>query len=237
MPGLPSRVVDCGYGTPAENGAQKLCGSGLPDCPPTLTDPTPHLFLSQIQIGTGWVTTSAWCPGDPQPIPLADSLRAEALKLLTPVAIGTTAGGHGLVNLEQLFWAQTTTTVTLGTVTLLGIPITLRVTFTSATWNFGDNHTDRTTTPGRPYQPGICHTNQCPMFYGHTYTTTGPHTVTLTITWTGQFHLTTGPWTPIPGALPGPTATTTVHLCQARAVLLPPTGPIPTNPTTTPTNC
>jgi len=93
-----------------------------------------------------------------------------------------------------------------------------------ATWTFGDAATDTTSGPGTAYDPtrNPCRSAQCPGYYGHTYTTTGSHTITLTIAWHATYSLDGSTWTDVdPAPLTGPTATTAITVRLARAVLVP----------------
>jgi len=129
-----------------------------------------------------------------------------------------------LVNVQEILWAPTTPQRDLGTVSVVGQPVTLRVTAEQAAWDFGDGSTDTTTDLGKPYDhTHPCATKQCPDYYGHTYTTRGPQTITLTMTWTGQYSLDHGTtWTTIAGGpLTGAAATATITTKEARTILIP----------------
>jgi hypothetical protein len=224
-----SRIIDCGRGRGTDglgidSWKHVLCGIDPISCPPIPDNPTPDAFATQNQTPTGWLTIALWCPSTATPAPAAATLRQQILTLLTPVPIGQAPpNGTGLVNLESLYWATTTTTRDLGTITITGQPVALRAQFVSATWDFGDTTRPVTTTnPGRPFTTtDHCATAQCPDFFGHTYTHPGHYTTTLTVTWTGQYATPDGTWTTIPDPIPGPTAATQATIAQAHTVLLP----------------
>jgi len=174
---------------------------------------------------TVWVTgviTGTRCARGSAPINLSAVLRQRAIRLVPHVAIGTTSPSS-LVNIQTVLWADTGATRNLGTVRVLGQPVRLRLRFATASWTFGDGAHDTTRTPGVAYpDAGTCRTARCPAYYGHVYDRTGQVTLTLGVTWRADYALGAGAWTPIAGAvLPGPTATRTLHLREARGVLVP----------------
>ena len=129
------------------------------------------------------------CAEDLEPIVLtAEDFRRLPLTPSTPRL--QPADGRALVNVPLIVFTdpepqQLQTTV-------LGVPVTVRATPTSWTWDFGDRSTPLTTTdPGHPYPD---HT------LAHPYATPGTYTVTVTTTWTGQFQVNgTGPWQDVDG--------------------------------------
>ncbi len=107
---------------------------------------------------------------------------------------------------------------------VVGQPVRLRLDIDHATWTFGDDNSDTTASPGVAYDPEHkpCRTAQCPGYYGHTYTTTGIDTITLTIAWHATFSLDGTTWTDVdPAPLTGPGASASITVRQARAILVP----------------
>ena len=148
---------------------------------------------------------------------------AEAQKLLPHPAIGTAPTGHAtLVNIETVLWVATGPDRTLGTVTLLGHRVTLRAHLQQVHWDFGDQATDTTQSPGKPYShDDPCRTAQCPNYFGHTYLRTGAVTISAQLTWTGQFRVDGGAWQDIQGTVTAPATNQPIRVREARGVLVP----------------
>lgn len=139
-----------------------------------------------------------------------------------PTIASAPPSGRELVNVESLLWLNTGETVDLGTHSLAGHQVTLTAFVQSVQWNFGDNHTDTTAGPGRPFlDTDHCAARTCPDFYGHTYTTTGPKAVTATVTWTGRYTVDNGDIQTIPGTVTTPPTVTTLTVYQSQSVLVP----------------
>ncbi|MGN6607674.1 MAG: hypothetical protein ACTHMS_11790 [Jatrophihabitans sp.] len=226
---LPIRIIDCGQDPTNKAGGswnQGACGAQVVSCfvdQNGVRTPVDTFLVEQRNAAGQWVVLDFWCPGDPDPVPTTEALREAVVRLLPAVDIGTTHGTD-LVNAETIFWAGTAVDRDLGTVTVVGRSVRLRIHLTAAHWDFGDGSSDTTTTPGTPYpNAGTCDTAECPAYYGHTYRATGTMRVTLTATWSADFSLDNGAtWTPLATApMPGPARTTDVQLKQARGVLVP----------------
>lgn len=237
-----TQTVACGVPGVGLVGTWNLaCGTPL-SCfdvdPVTHARVQPQAFATMIMIGGVPVLQNVWCPRLAAPMPSTQALRAQALRLLPPVAIGSAWTARALVHAQAILWADTAPDRTLTPVTVVGRRVALRISFAHATWDFGDRHptttststastdsTDTTSTPGKPYDPiaDPCPTAQCPHYYGHTYTDTGPVTLTLTVAWHAQFRLDhTTTWTDVdPNPLTGPATTRTLTLVQARGILVP----------------
>jgi hypothetical protein len=180
--------------------------------------------------GTWSAVGPPWCPeggAAPPPArptaPTAGQIRDQVLRLLPHVSIGSAPDGAGLANAETVLWADTGTDRRLPTVTIVGQQVELRISFDHANWTFGDGASDTTASPGRPYDAHSdpCETAQCSDYYGHTYTSTGRVTVTLTVTWQAQYHLAGQGWTDVGAApLAGPSGTQSLIIRQARGVLV-----------------
>jgi hypothetical protein len=134
-------------------------------------------------------------------------------------------GGATLVNVQTLLWADTPADQPLGTVTLLGHRVALRVHVERVDWDFGDGQSDTTDGPKPKYDPADdCHTVTCPGYWGHVYVATGPMTIAASITWSGRYRIDGGAWQDIPDTVTGPTATAALTVKQARGVLVPNPG-------------
>jgi hypothetical protein len=153
----------------------------------------------------------------------SEDVYAEALRLVPPVGIESAPpSGLTLVNLETLFWADTATDRSLGTVALLGHQVSISVHVDSVLWQFGDGESATSSGPGRRYGPeDHCRTAQCPGWFGHTYVKTGAFTVTATVNWSGSYRVDGGSVQPIAGTVRGPGASVALVVKQARAVLVP----------------
>ena len=175
-------------------------------------------------VGGKWTFVNAYCPGNPVPVVTPALVRQQVLRLLPHVGVGVAWKARALTNAETVLWAQTGVNRSLGTVTVVGQQVALRIGFDHADWDFGDGSTDSTSTPGKAYSSADpCTTAQCSDYYGHTYTATGDRTITLRVSWHAEFSLDGGAtWTDVdPAALPGPAATHDLTVDQARAVLVP----------------
>ena len=153
-----------------------------------------------------------------------DGIRArEAAQRLVPrPAVGIAPpGGASLVNIETLLWVDTAPARTLGTVTLLGHRVALRVQVVRVAWDFGDGTTATTASVQRRYDPADpCSTVLCARYWGHVYTRPGPVTVSARVTWSGQFQVDGGEWAPITGTVTGPAASQDLTIREARGVLV-----------------
>lgn len=148
-------------------------------------------------------------PDDPRrPAPgITDALVARAVQRLdwtTPTLTIQPPGGRTLVNLPTNVYADGRTQRL--TVTLLTQPVTIEVTPTTYTWDFGDGTTLTTRTPGRPY-PDLDVT--------HPYPRVGTYPIRLTTTLTGRYRTPTTPWADIPGVLRLTTAPQPLRVIEA----------------------
>jgi hypothetical protein len=234
-PAVVTRHVDCGHIATEPGGitkwdctgSPKACSRPNPDVPGGLL-PVETMGTEQQDPSdpTTWTLISTWCPTEappPPPMPTTAQLRDEVIRLLPHVPVGWIGPHLSLVNVQEILWTPTTNERNLGTVTIVGRPVALRIRLAHTNWTFGDGTTDTTTDLGQPYdQTHPCPTKQCPGYYGHTYTTAGPHTIGLSVTWTADFSLDGGTtWTTIAGGpITGPTANATITLKQARAILV-----------------
>jgi hypothetical protein len=165
-----------------------------------------------------------WVPSaHHSPVVTGWMVRDSAQRLLPHPAIGSAPPGPvTLVNIETVFWIDTATQRTLGTVSLLGQRVDLRAHVEHVAWNFGDGGTDVTNGPGTAYSNAHpCDTKQCPGYFGHTYSSAGRVTITADLTWSGQFRVDGGAWQDIPGTVTAAATNTSIDVKQARAVLVP----------------
>jgi hypothetical protein len=236
VPVVVTRSDDCGPPQPGPNLTinDPECKTATSQCAgnPT-TSPTgqPYTVISaetQNTAGT-WIQGPITCTALTTPPTTIDqsAIHDTFVKLLPHPTIQTAPpNNHTLTNLETLIWLNTPQQINLGTTPLANHHITLIATITTITWNFGDHHTDTTTTPGRPFLPtDHCPTTTCPTWYGHTYTQTGTITLTATTTWTGRYNIDNGPYHPITGTTTTPPTTTQLTIQQSLSILVPnPTG-------------
>jgi hypothetical protein len=226
---MPTKTILCGRPSSKENalwdprcGAPRICYVNA--AAPGKRTPE-DAYATLVLAGNTWVLQSVWCPATADPIPTTEALREQALRLLPKIAIGSAWAHRALVNAETVLWADTNADRTLPTATVVGRRVALRISFDHATWTFGDGATDTTTDPGKPYDKtgDPCAGAQCPDYYGHTYTSTGPVTVSLTVAWHAEFSLNNGTtWTAIdPAPLTGPATTHDLQILQSRGVLVP----------------
>jgi len=160
--------------------------------------------------------------------PATKVVQDQATRLLPLTQVGTTALASGFTrpNVQTIFWAQTPSSLDLGTVTVLGQPIALKADFAEAVWDFGDHtSTVQVTAPGKAYVDGTCSSApQCPDYFGHTYTLAGHVTVTLTVAWTVSYSAGGGDWTQLPEPLTTQATQATINIVTNRAVLVPNPG-------------
>ena len=223
-----TKTVDCG--TVSLDGSRwnsAQCGTAQHACyGPGPTRPLVPTFATLTQDPTSktWTVQAIWCPAATTPGPDPRAIRDQALRLLPQVSIGTAPRTNTLVNIQTVLWAATTTQRTLPTVHITGQTVHLRLRLDHALWSFGDHTSDTADNPGTPYDAdhNPCRTAQCPGYYGHTYTTTGTDTITLTVTWHASYSLDNTTWIDVdPAPLTGPSAATTITVREARAVLVP----------------
>lgn len=214
---LPMKTIVCGSPSSLDNGFWD------PRCGTMMRCPTGLAFATLAQQSGKWVLLDTWCPSQAKPVVTTAALRQQVLRLLPTVRIGSAWTTRALVNAETILWAETSARRSLGTVTVVGRQVGLRIAFDHADWSFGDSATDTTTDPGRPYSKSDpCETAQCAGYYGHTYTDTGPVTITLSVAWHAEFSLDNGTtWTAVdPAPLTGPSTTHDLTVVQARGIIV-----------------
>ena len=236
-------TVDCGrvkVGMILENSPNHFCAAVQGSCSvqsraqaPTNPQATTVGFLQQGPSGT-WELNGFDCnvvPGTgPPPPPQVTPFDAYAAvsRLVPSPAIGAAPGkGRTLVNMQTILWVNSAADQSLGPVTLLGHQVGLRIHARATAWAFGDGITDTSAGLGRPYTAADgCGDAICAGYFGHTYASTGPVTISATVTWAGEFSVDGGPWrgiaNPATGAntVDGPTATRPIAVIQARGVLV-----------------
>jgi hypothetical protein len=229
------KTVDCGppqvsdHLRPAGNTLCQYLGNTCSVPSAALLPKDPHatttVTIRQNPDGT-WTQIGYNCAAtSTAPHLTAELIRQQVEKLVPHPHLGIAPpGGSTLVNLQTLLWIDTPADQPLGTVTLLGHQVALRIHITRVDWDFGDGTTDTTTGPQRRYDPADgCHTATCPGYWGHTYTHTGTVTVAATLTWTGQYQVDDGTWQTITGTVTAPAAGSPLTIRQARGILVPPT--------------
>jgi hypothetical protein len=232
-PVVVRRTVDCGARQVAGQlrpGPGNTCAQvrNVCDVPttaqlPTDTRTTTTATEQHNRDGTWQLTATNCAARNRQPQLTALMLTQQIRKLVPHPAIGIAPpGGASLINIQTLLWAQTPPSQDLGTVTLLGHHISLRATVHHIDWDFGDGTHTTTTSPQPPYNPAApCTSRQCPHYWGHTYTTTGPIHISATITWTGHYRVDRSTWQTINDTVTGPTTTAALTIRQARGILVP----------------
>lgn len=234
---VPTQTVDCGLRRGGEmagivgdigcRNAQANCTTGA-----AKPDPRDHVVVT-IQLGPGGsqtllgenCTARAGKPAAAaaRPVLTVTAIRQQVARLIPPVTVGAAGPrGQALVNAEKLLWVNTDPQRPLGTVTVVGIPVALRITLRTVNWDFGDQTTDVTAEPGKPYDADNdpCGTKECPDYYGHTYLASAPVIIGATVRWTAQYSVRGGPWQTIPDDIPGPLGRTAVQVLEAHAVLV-----------------
>jgi hypothetical protein len=182
------------------------------------------IISTRILINNIWTQGPIDCSAATAPPGLDQAAIHDAfVKLLPKPTIKTAPPDHtAITGIETLLWLDTPTTINLGTTPLLGHQVSLTATVQSVTWNFGDNTTDTTTGPSRPFLDNdYCNTPTCPDWFGHTYTHTATITLTATTTWTGRYSTDNGPYQPIHGTVTTTPQTTDLHIQQSHGILVP----------------
>jgi hypothetical protein len=191
--------------------------------------PDPSLRIQievQRQANGTWDIIGSNCQVKPGRDVTALAVREQIERLVPHPKVGVAPpGGVTLVNIQTLLWVDTAADQSLGTVTLLGHRVGLRVHVSRVEWDFGDGSTDTTAGPEPKYDPASdCHTVTCPGYWGHVYMATGARSVTATVTWTGQFQVDGAAWQDVAGPVTGPASTTALTVREARGVLVPDPG-------------
>ncbi|MDP9093739.1 MAG: hypothetical protein M3N95_12605, partial [Actinomycetota bacterium] len=175
----------------------------------------------------GTPTMAVNCNVPPATPQITPAMVAQEVQRLVPhpqVGIAP-PGGITLVNIQTLLWVDTPGDLSLGTITLVGQRVQLRVHVARVDWSFGDGSSASATSPGRKYDAATpCITPTCPDYWGHVYSSPGSMTVTAQVTWSGEFRIAAGAWQLIAGTVTGPTQSTTLAVRQARGVLVPDTA-------------
>jgi hypothetical protein len=228
-----TKTIDCG--PPQISGQVRprpgdYCAylANLCDVPSPAQLPTDPRITTQVtlerQSDGRWTQIGFDCTAKaeaPQVTPLL--VLAEVRKLVPHPRIGVAPpGGATLVNIQTLLWLDTPADQSLGTVTLLGHRVMLRVHVDRVGWDFGDGQADTTSGPGHRYDPAEhCRTVTCDGYWGHIYATSGTMTIAATATWSGQYRVDGGAWLDIAGTVTGPPTSTAITVRQARGVLVP----------------
>ncbi|UKJ62727.1 hypothetical protein H1Q78_13350 [Cellulosimicrobium cellulans] len=179
------------------------------------------LYRQTREIGTDGTPGEWSAAGDPvaehsciTPTDLADAA-AHALATLTitpsPVIVQP-PDGWTLVNVPTITYTEPGEQM-LDT-TLLGIPVQIRATPRTYTWDYGDGTTPLATTdPGAAYPDHTVH---------HTYDQPADQVqITLTTTWTGQFRITGTPtWTDVTGTATTTSTASPLRVYEARSRLV-----------------
>ena len=153
-------------------------------------------------------------------------VRDRVVRLVPASRLGFAPHDTTLVNIQTIMWVDAPKTQRLAPLTILGQRVTVSLILDHVDWTFGDHKSTSTSTAGKAYDNvhDPCRTATCPGYFGHTYRTSGTQTVHATASWTARFTVAGGTTTTIPGTVDGPTATDTLVVKQARAVLVPDPG-------------
>ena len=191
----------------------RLCPDGTPALDPLFrrllnADGQPEGPWEQVDDGG--------CPEDPEPVVV---LSVQDFRELPLVASGPSfqpADGQALVNLDLIVFTDPAPQE-LST-TVLGVPVRVRATPTSYSWDFGDGSAPVTTAePGSPWPD---------YTVGHPYRATGAFEIQLRTTWAGQYQVNgAGPWLPVAGTAETASAPFTVTVDDAPAHLVARTAP------------
>lgn len=120
--------------------------------------------------------------------------------------------GYVLVNIETIAYVEAPAQTF--DVTLLGIPVTMRATPVSYSWDFGEGEPFTTTWPGAPYPNAtVWRIYQRATAPGET------RRIALSTTWAGSFSVAGGPWQAIEGTVTTTSTTEPFTVITARTYL------------------
>lgn len=173
-----------------------------------------------------WAYAGGRCAATGPPRVTAQLVRDRIARLVPGAAVGVAPDGDTLVNIETVLWVDAPGQQVLAPLTILGQRVAVTLTLARVDWSFGDGTQQATSSAGRRYDTASdpCRTAQCPGYYGHTYTATGPMGVSATVAWTARFRVDGRASVTIPGTVVGPAGRADVTVRQARGILVPDPG-------------
>jgi len=196
--GTPAAPRECAHGDPAKPGITTIpCGNGQ--------------FLPLARPGVATAPCTACSPDT--------IVRVTDLQNFPAYPASTTMepNGWAIVGLPANFWAGASAQISTGL--LLGQPAQVMFTPISYHWNYGDGTTATTTTTGASWDTlGL--TEFSPTDTSHPYTTTGTHTVTLTINYQADYSFGDQDWRPVDGTVTVPSTPFTVVTARESTVLV-----------------
>ncbi|GIJ00268.1 hypothetical protein CLV28_1862 [Sediminihabitans luteus] len=191
---------------------EQLAGDAL-DCAPD-EYALPPLFRQTSDGDGNW---TSWINVDPGTCLTAADLAAAASREFRRLPLAPSPmsvqppDGWTLVNVPTITY--TTPTPQHFDATLLTVPVEIRATSSTYTWDYGDG-----TPPVSTTDPGAPHPHATTT---HTYTAPVTATITLTTTWTGEFRITgSSIWTPITGTASTTTTAPPLDVLEARSRLV-----------------
>ena len=206
LDGLASSPIACIEGV-AGGTITRTCADGSVALDPLFRRP---IDAAGRYTGPWQQVDNGGCTEDPPVLVILTAADFSRLPLTPSAPLIQPADGHGLVNADLIVYTDPTPQTL--TTTVLGIPVTVRATPTTYTWDYGDGTPPLVTAdPGQPYPH---HTVARP------YTAPGDYQLTLSTTWTGTYQINNaGPWLDVLG-----TATTTstpqaTHITEAHTIL------------------
>lgn len=200
-------------------GGDVMCGAALAKCPAGAV--LMWMFTRPVGSPAAPHRTGGRCIPAGRTVSLADAQTAALRYLrerhLPHPTIHTNPPTGGLVNLPEIVSTQPADPLTVE----LAQPLPATITATPHwTWSFNNHpHPDHPDTPGRPFHPGTLPADHPGYYLTHTFTTTGPATIAVTVTWQATFTV-----TGIPHLFPLPdlplTTAITLPIHQARSELI-----------------
>ncbi|MCD9153160.1 hypothetical protein [Aeromicrobium duanguangcaii] len=127
---------------------------------------------------------------------------------LPRLSVAVQPAGSTLVNLETIF--HTTAAPFERSVPILGSTVDLRATAATYTWHHGDNTTQTTTSPGRPYPA---------LDVIHRYRQPGQVAPRVDVTYAVTYRVDGGAWQDLGTTITAPGPATTLRIREARPVL------------------
>ncbi len=215
-----------GLGDPQAADDAGFCGTWVFQCKQAAPGATSASIRVQKQTNGTWTLNGSVCTKPAKPVITAEIVRDRVVRLVPSAKLGLAPHDSTLVNIQTIMWVDAPMTQQLPPISILGQNVTVGLTLSRVEWDFGDRQSAISTTAGKAYDNAHdpCRTALCPHYFGHVYRISGTQTIHATATWTASFAVGGGRPTTIPGTVDGPTATDSVTVKQARAVLIPNPG-------------
>lgn len=225
----PSGGSSADAGAVAHQPPPPPCGSGtaVSECIPTTTcvafPDSPTGYYSVVAFGhsianNDFMLGPPCTPGTPAEVNLpAATLQAfQRVPLPEPTLDIQPPKGKTLIGLETIF--STKAESFTRTLNLLGRRVELRIGATSFEWRHGDETTQQTDWPGKPWREGP----SIDTYITHVYEDTGHVSPSVSVTWSAEYRVDGGPWLPVNGTVTRASQPTALEIVEAEPRLVAP---------------